>query len=300
MHRGLLLAIFCLGLFTLSSCGELSEPQDAIAPAISNVMESASISPPASTEKTTTPVMNGEWAEYASIYKTFYLKNFVNAQGEDSVDFCQYIYYLSLLDLDQNSIPELLIYLMPFDMVGYPVAVYTIENEEILCFSEPVMLANINLPYSKNASGLFITAGTFTYMGDKYDEGYYPSTFFCYTDTKTHKNVFLLESRQFSDNSVVSNVYLFTQEENCLAAKSLFECASCSEYTDSEEDAWYIEGIPVSKEYYEQAQLNWIAERDTRYTFNDDINYSDFIGMVYVRNAQKRINTVEEFFIRFG
>lgn len=216
------------------------------------------------------PVQNNElWAEAAKLYCAFYENNL--ADNEE-------IYALSLLDLDVNGSPELILY-----MAGNPVsdaaAVFTLEDKNVCCFTElsGSILEELDLSPSQNALSQLLSANRFFAVPDTSNPIVQNDlTFRAFTEHTSGERVFLLHSRVADLSSERGTWYRFGSKDEKLYAEVLIQYERFFEGYHDEDQAGknYIDGTEVGTEEYDAALAGQVERMMAEYDLDKSVDYA--------------------------
>lgn len=212
--------------------------------------------------------ITAEWTECVSLYREV-LEN----QPEYQEYYTNILTPANLLDLDDNGLPELLLYATGGEHGG-TMTVLTVENGVVCRLnSYPAMDPGyLELPMSQNAIETGITGyGGYTGVVDltvnvwNWDWYYGSKPVLRYLDTKTGEIVWLVMAMEYSSDVPsgydptnyslsVTTVWKFGQKDGALAAEPLYQWYSIRD--------WYNNtGIPITDEAVREAELTELSER---------------------------------------
>lgn len=225
--------------------------------------------------------MDGAWSDAAAVYSRFFEESIVPAIEEagylESGYFVDCVHGISLMDLDFNVSPELILYLRGGSSDA--AAIFTLENDEVCCFTDlsGSILMYLDAPPAQNVLDSVVAANPHSPgMADIVKQNC--PAFLIFTDQESGGQVFLLNNQVSSEFHQRSIWLRFGQEDGALYAEELFKCEEYGEWHHETEkrNTFYVNDMEVPQEEYALFEMEWRKSFQSRYTFDEDINYMDF------------------------
>jgi hypothetical protein len=264
-------------LLLLNACGPIT-PAGTAAPAQEVSIQTAI---PSSFSSEPHVRINGVWSDAAAIYSRFFEESIVPAIEEtgylESGHFVNSVNGISLLDLDFNGSPELILYLRGGS--SDDAAIFTLENGEVCCFTElsGSILMYMDVPLAQNALDGVVAANLYSLgMVDAFIQDCL--AFLIFTVQDSGEQVFLLND-QVSGEFHQRSIWLqFGQKDGALYAEELCKYEKYGEwhYETEKKNTFYVNDMKVSQEEYDLFEMEWKKSFQARYKFTENINYMDF------------------------
>jgi hypothetical protein len=225
--------------------------------------------------------MNGIWSDAAAIYSRFFEEIIVPAIEKTGCLepglFVSYVNGISLMDLDFNGSPELILYLRGGSSDA--AAIFTLLNGEVCSFTDlsGSILMYIDAPLAQNALDSVVSANLYSLgMVDAFIQDCLAFLIFTVQDSGEH--VFLLNDQVSSEFHQRSIWLQFGQKDGALYAEELCKYEKYGEwhYETEKKNTFHVNDTEVSQEEYDLFEMEWKKSFQTRYKFTENINYMDF------------------------